>query len=62
MSGIVRYDLGYMCFLFILQCSCTKCIVNGNGMLKFEMKSINATCKGKSCDGFEFKLCYAKKG
>lgn len=23
---------------------------------------MNATCEGKSCDGYEFKICYAEKG
>lgn len=39
-----------------------KCLVNGNGMFTIELKVMNSTCDGESCDGYEFKICYAENG
>ncbi|VDI34068.1 Hypothetical predicted protein [Mytilus galloprovincialis] len=48
--------------IIILLGSSMKCLVNGNGMFTIELKVMNSTCDGESCDGYEFKICYAENG
>lgn len=46
--------------LFVLQGSSTM-LVNCKGAVKINPKIMIATCEGKSCDNYSFKICYAEK-
>lgn len=45
--------------LVVLQGSSTM-LVNGKGAVQINPKIMNATCDGKSCDNYSFKICYAR--
>ncbi|XP_076105961.1 neural cell adhesion molecule 1-like [Mytilus galloprovincialis] len=60
-SRVIAYGMDLIIIIVLLGSS-TKCLVNGNGMFTIDLKVMNSTCDGKSCDGYEFKICYAQNG